>query len=113
MSARLNMTMRCTIQRNGAATDDWGQPGAPGWADTLADQPCFAWVQKGTEVMDNKVVVIHDLHVLLPLDTDVTEADQIVEVTDRQGDLKFPGPMQIRSVDRMKTFLDVSVVTAR
>lgn len=105
------MTQRCTIQRNAAATDEWGSPGAPGWVDHLTDVPCYAWVNSGREVLGNEVVVVTELHVYLPSGTDVTEADQIVSITDRRARLIHPGPMNIKSVDPYPGHLEATVIS--
>lgn len=113
--------MRCTIQRNTAATDDWGQPGAPGWTDHLTDVACYATVHSGTEIVGSltgggggettaQVAVLTDMHVYMPEHADVTEKDRIVSITDRQGSVLFAGPLDIKSVDlRPRRLLDVTV----
>ena len=123
---RSRMTMRCTVQRNTSATDEWGQPGAPGWTDHLTELACYATVHSGQEVIGGpqgdtaaQVVVLKDMHVYMPefasdgSRTDVTEKDRIVSITDRQGNVLFPGPMDIKSVDlRPRRLLDVIVRSA-
>jgi hypothetical protein len=111
------MTMRATVQRNNASTSRWGQPGAPGWSD-VADVACYAVINSGTssgrEILggsgDQEVVVLSTLHVYMPEGTDVTEKDRLLAITDRQGAELFPGPMDIKSVDRRPgRMLDVTV----
>lgn len=120
MSAfRSKMTMRCTVQRNTAAADDWGGTGAPGWTDHLTEQACYAVIHAGQEVIGSvstradrpaEVYVMNDIHVFMPVGTDVTEKDRIVSITDRKGTEIFGGPMDIKSVDlRPRQLLDLTV----
>lgn len=101
--------MRCDVERNTAAADDWGAPGAPGWASHLTDKACYAWIHTGREVLSGLVVVVTELHIMFPLHTDVTEKDRIVSVTDRQGNELYPGPMNIKNVERRAYFITVTV----
>lgn len=105
---RLKFIHLCTTQRSGAGTDDWGNPAAPVWVDHLTDLPCRVWASAGREaVTDNTtVVVVEDLRLLCPLDSDVTETDQVSIVTSR-GDTILAGPVQIRSVLRHTDHLEL------
>lgn len=112
MGARQKMTMRCTIQRNAGATDDWGGT-TPDWQTHLADVPCYAYIQgraAGREqVTEDRAVFLEDRRVLMPLDTDVTVAHRILQITDRQGQVLYDGPMTIDAVTRRRDHLQLAV----
>jgi hypothetical protein len=109
-ATRIAFVHRCTIERDRATTDDWGQPGTPDWEGNVADLPCYAWVTGGREpVGQERTVVVVDLRVLLPLGTDVTESDRIGDITER-GDVIFPGPHGIEAVLRQRDHLELILV---
>lgn len=105
-----------TIQRNEqAGTDDGGQPLAPDWQPHLADQPCLGYVrpgraEPGTEIVDAlKQAVMNERRVLVALDTDVTVADRLDDVTEKDGTVVFAGPMNITALIRRVSYLELSV----
>lgn len=99
IASRLSLTYRCTIERGTSSTDEWGNPGPPTWSAHISDQPCRAWATAGREVVTDTttVVVVEDVRLILPLGTDVTEADRIASVTYRGGTIQ-DGPLGIRAV---------------
>lgn len=101
MSARGRMVHRAAVERNTASgTDDYGHPVAPVF-EALATVPCFAWSTSRTEVVDGgKYAKVESLKMLLPLDADVTEADEIAGVTDRQGNTILDGRLKIEGLQR-------------
>lgn len=111
ISSRLSLTHTCTIQRSTATTDDWGNPGPPVWADHLVDQPCRHWATAGREVVANTttVVVVEDLRLLLPLGTDVTEADRVTSILYRGGTVQ-DGPLDIRGLLAHQDHLELILV---
>jgi hypothetical protein len=102
VASRVNLTHRCVIERdvNAGDTDDgWGNPSPPDWRTHLVAQPCRVWATVGQEVVANTttVVPVEDVRLIVPLGTDVTEADRVAAVTDR-GAIVQVGPLQIRAV---------------
>ena len=109
--ARGSMTMRCTIERNSVSVlvDDYNNPVPAEFVPLAADVPCRAWVKAGRTIIDGeKSVVIEDRRVLLPLTTDVTEADRISSITDRLGNAIF-GPVRIDHIGTTKDHLELLV----
>lgn len=91
MAARGAMRHRATIQRDGAAgSDDWGNPAEPDWQDHLTELSCRAWFNAGKELAGTVNAVVEDRRMIIPVGTDVTEADRVTAVTDRQGN-PIPG----------------------
>lgn len=105
-----------TVSRNEETdVDDGGQPMPPDWQTHLADQPCLAYVrpgraEPGVEIVDAlKAAVMNERRVLLALDTDVTVADRLGDVTDADGAVVFAGPMNITTVIRRVSYLELAV----
>lgn len=109
MSARAQMTMRATVQRDSSKEgdpDSWGHSEEPDWDDHLEDVPCRVWFNSEREVTDGqKTAAIEDRRAIMPLGTDVTEGDRIANVTDRLGAELFDGPIRIESVGRRQDHL--------
>lgn len=99
------MTMRATVQVNTQATSDpYGQTQPPVWAAKFADPiPCFVWTSSRKEqVNEQTTTTIVQIRMMIPRDIDVTERDRILMVQDRQGELLYPGPFNVRSVEWKK-----------
>lgn len=102
------MKHRATIERNSGAaeTDAWGDQGEPEWQTHLIDVPCRAWFGTEREVTDgNKTAAVEERRAIMPLGTDVTEADRILSVKDRKGTVLFDGPIRIESVGHRQDHL--------
>lgn len=115
-AARVRMTHRCTIQRDGqSGTDDYGQPDAPSWADHLTSQACRYYEgATGREVEEpGKTAVIYEPRLLLPHGTDVTEEDRVTAITDRQSNALISETVGIRQVIDHPTQLTVILETVR
>jgi len=110
VSSRLQLTQRATVMRDaGAGTpDDWGsQQPTPNWQSHIPDLACRAWTSAGREAVDaTTIAVVEDMRLLCSLDTDVTEADRIDDVTER-GDVVIAGPVGIQAVLRHKDHLEL------
>lgn len=105
--SRIAFDHRCTIERGSATADDWGQPGDPTWGANAADVHCHAWVTGGREpTSPDRTVVVVDMRLLLPLDTDVSESDRIGDITER-GDVIFEGPHGIEAVLRQRDHFEL------
>jgi hypothetical protein len=83
------MTMRCTISRNmTAAFDAYGNEQAADYGEHIASQPCY-WYQsssfRGGEQVGERNLVVYTKQLLVPLGADITEADRITDIRDRQG----------------------------
>ena len=107
------MTMRATVERDGATgTDGFGMPNAASWASHIASQACFLYIsRKGErEIIDGtKTVVLASQKVLMPLGTDITENDRITSVKDRIGTVLAANTMRINSVVRRHNHIELSV----
>ena len=99
IGSRANLTHRCTIQRDQAEADDWGNPGPPDWQTHLEDVRCRFWVPTGQEdiAAGTTIAAVDDARLIVPLGTDVTTSDRIQSVTARGAEL-VPGPLTIRAV---------------
>lgn len=104
---RSTMIHRTSIQRDtNEDTDPRGNPGIPTWTDVADNVPCRVWYNRGRSVEDGKKTVrIKIREVLFPLNTDVTERDQLTDVTDRRGKTLFSGPVQIEAVGHRRDHL--------
>jgi hypothetical protein len=114
IASRLNLTQRCTIQRDASApaSDDWSPPADPDWQDHLTDQPCRSWASAGSEAVNDStnVVVVEDARLLLPLGTDVTARDRVTSVTYRGGTVQ-DGPLGIRAVLTHRDHIELVLVS--
>lgn len=108
VSSRVSLTHRCTVRRNENATiDPWGSPDLPGWVDIHVDQVCRGWTTAGREAIhDTTTVVVEDRRLTMLLDADVTQLDQIGDVTYR-GALVLDGPMRIDAIVRYADRLEL------
>ena len=115
LSSRLGLTHRCTIERAASGgSDEWGQPVPPVWETHLSGVLCKAWTNAAREPVDaDKSVVIEDRRVALPLDTDVTEADRLGDITDAAGTVLFEGPMDIVGVLRYSRHMELLLERVR
>jgi hypothetical protein len=86
---RFRMTHRALVQRdaNAGTQDAYGNEQAASWATQIAAQACYYW-QPATgraESQGERNVLIYGHQVVMPLETDITEADRINGITDRRG----------------------------
>lgn len=112
MSARSRMTQRALVERATApATDDSGNPGGPvSWATHIAALACWLYGSTAKEaVTEATTAVITDLRLLVPVSADVTEQDRINGVKDRRGTVIAAGVLEIDTVLRKRTHLELSV----
>lgn len=102
------MTMRATIERNGAAANDYGSPGPASWA-TLATVACYAWHLSGTDRFGAPIAFVGKRsRAIVPLGTDVTEADRIATIKDRAGTEIF-GAMDIETVEIRRRHIELGL----
>lgn len=102
------MTFRSTIQRNMATgTDPLGNPAPPDWQDLATDVPCYAWqgAGKGETRTVDVLATLDQWSLVLPADTDLTEADRITAITDVSGVQWNTAPLNIQGVDRRQTHI--------
>ena len=110
MSVRQRMTHRAAVYRDSATADAWGQPDAPSWAVHLAAQPCY-WYQpllrsRGAgEQQGRENVNLYSYQLMVPLETDITERDQVRGIVDRRGTSLTDAVMAVVQVVRHKTHL--------
>lgn len=99
-SSRVALTHVCSLERNAslASGDDGsGNPPPADW-QPLADVPCRFWVDSGTEDVAERTTIaaVTDGRVIVPLGTDVTEADRVAQVAYR-GQTVQDGPLGVRA----------------
>jgi hypothetical protein len=112
VGTRLSLTHLTTTRRdaNAATSNDWGQPDTPNWQDHITNLVCRYWVTAGQEQATNtSTVVVEDMRLIVPLGTDVTERDQLGDITDR-GTVIVTGPIGIRAVLHNHDHLELVLV---
>lgn len=117
MSARNSMTHRCDIQRNsslGGNTDPWGNDAADDWGPHLTDVSCRFWFRDAQTIYDGqKQVELTTRMLILPLETDVTEDDRVLNVRDRRDRELADGPMRIDSIGNRDGYIVLVLVDDR
>lgn len=111
VAARVGLRHRVTIERL-ARVSDGGGGSKETWNEHLAGIPCRAWtdVRRSAEAdQGGKITVTSDRRLVVPIDTDVNEADRIGDVTDTAGNEVFPGPMRIDAAARHRTHIELLV----
>ncbi len=109
------MTHRATVQRNTpAGTDGFGGPGAAVWGSHIAALHCWFYAKGSVgverEVIDgDKSVTLGSHKLLIPLGTDITEADRITAIDDRLGVSIMANTMRIHSVTHRHNHLELEV----
>lgn len=101
------MTMRATLQRDGARQDEYGQPGPTSW-ETTAHVACWAWQGGGRRSQQvPRVVESDEPTMIVPKGTDVVSGDRVLEVYDRRGTVVFENPLYVDAVVRRLDHLEV------
>ena len=105
------MTHRATVQRNTpAGTDGFGGPGVASWGAHIAALKCWLYTKSEREVIDGeKSATLGSHKLLIPLGTDITEADRITAVDDRLGGSIVANTMRIHSVTHRHNHLELVV----
>lgn len=113
--SRLNRTVTSIYRDMNAGQEDaGGQTPPPDWELVATEVPCRATVTAAVEPVDaEKTVVVEDRRVAVPVDTDVTEADQLGAIAFEDGTVKFPGPMNVRGVYAYSDHLELVVEQIR
>ena len=108
------MTHRALVERNTTTTRTaYGGKNVPTWSSHIPSMPCFFY-REGRSASEqaerSRGTILHDmLRLLVPLGTDITEADRINGVTKRDGTVIEGGPMRITSVLNSHTHLELRV----
>ena len=104
------MTMRAVLERNGTATSNvYGHPEAPVFAN-LATVPCWVWSKDRREVNDTKKFAMEEqIKCGMPLDTDVTELDQVTQIENRLGVVLYSGPLRIDTIQYKHTHIEMNL----
>lgn len=100
------MTHRAVAERNAnTAKDGYNQPLPPDW-QALDTVPCLAWFPTERHVdTAEKIANVSRLLAMVPLGTDITSSDRILNITDRQEVEIFEGPLSIQTVVRKVDYL--------
>ena len=105
------MTRRALVERNTVATTDgYGAKGKPTWTTLHESLPCWFYRQRrpGGEAVRLKGTVVREmLKLMVPLGTDITEADRINGITDRSGNVVEVGILNVTSVLDSHTHLEL------
>lgn len=114
MTARSRMTQRALVERD--ATDplvdvtDSGNPEPPDWQEHIDGLPCWLYAGTGREQIDqNRIAVVEDLRLLVPVGTDITERDRINGIEDRRGSSILGQICNIRFVLLKRDHLEVGL----
>lgn len=116
MSARSRMTQRTNVERLAAAPappgdqDEWGGqplPSAGTWNVLTADLPVWSWSSVEKETMAEKIAVVEDLRAIVPKGTDITEADRLNGIRDRNGNVLRAGVLMIEAVVNRRSHLEL------
>ena len=114
MSTRSRMVHRCLIERRlSTALDAYGNEQPATWDIHSRSQPCYYWQPPGRGEQVGPVnvnVYVHQL--LLPLGTDVTEADRINGIYDRAGQPVAARVFNIKAVVRKPDHLLLTLESA-
>ena len=108
--ARMQMTMRAEIERDGTITTDaYGHPEVPAFA-ALATVACRIWSNSRREINDTKkYALVEEIRCAMPLGTDVTEKDRIALVKDRLGVTIWDGPLRIDAIQYKHTHVEMNL----
>lgn len=108
-AARVNLTHRCTIERdaNADSDDGWNNPLPPDWQETITDLVCRGWTAGYTQkTNEGTLTVLIEVRLIVPLDTDVTDHDRVSQVTERDR-IIYAGPLAIHAVLRRRDHLEL------
>ena len=107
MPARSRMTMRASIQRDGASDNSLGSPGPSSWANLGDPVACYAW-HGGSRRAFGTPIEIGTVRgsMIVPLGTDITKNDRVSTIVDRRGTEIF-GAMDIDGVETRRAHLEV------
>lgn len=98
-STRLSLTYLCTVERQATVSADGRGHTTGDWATHISDLACRFWTSEGSEALIEGATIapLASSRLIVPLGTDVTEADRIVSVTYRGGTVQ-DGPLGVRAV---------------
>ena len=109
-AARARMTMTAHVLRNQAEhiVDGWNAPADPVWeprSGASGTIPCHCWSSRDVRRAADgvKVAVVEEFRMMTPHDADLSAADRIDRITDRRGNVLFPGPLVVDGPERMET----------
>lgn len=96
----------CTIQREVVSgTDPYGAPIVSGWQDVATVRCAFGQASDAEAFSPERDRETADYQAALPLGTDVTGADQMVNVIGPDGLTRAAGPLAITSLLRAPTHI--------
>lgn len=102
MNARRTMTHRCTVWRYTLGAEDPYGDAEETPAEHISDLPCYLWnaitAYTGETIAADRDYVFHEYRMIVPKDTDVTEADYVEGVSDRRGTTINGNHMNIKAV---------------
>lgn len=109
-------TQQAVIQRDMSVPDTYGADNPPDW-QAIATVPCRLYWARSSGVRSaqreyptaQRLAPVSDGGVIMPLGTDVTEADQIVKVLNTDGSLHIDGVFEIVAVVNQETHMELGV----
>ncbi len=107
------MTHRALVERDGTtARDGYGAKQTPSWASHIASQRCFFYRERGASGGEERersrgTVQLDALRIMVPLGTDITAADRINGITERDGTVVEAGYMSVTAVTTAHNHLEV------
>jgi hypothetical protein len=107
--SRSLMRYRTNIQRSTLASDGGGGY-SDDWGDIATDVPCYAWMMSSSETMEggDRPEEIDMRTVIMPLGTAIEIGDQLDEIVDRQGALKFDGPLSVDGIGERLDYIQLT-----
>lgn len=118
ISSRVSMKHRCTIRRMTGTKDSHGGD-TQDWATLASDVHCLGWegtvtgqIKPAAGASPPVLGTLSQTTLILARSTDVTEMDQIYQVTDRTGFAVLPGYHNISGIQRHPDRLELTLKRA-
>jgi hypothetical protein len=111
-SARWEMTMRATVERNVQTTrDPYGTSTPPVW-QRYAEEPCMVWsTSRLLQISEARTARVQELRARFRLEAELEEwpAFRILDIRNRRGVVLFDGPFQVKAIERRRRFQAASL----
>lgn len=106
-AVRQRMTHRALVERR---TDSDGRYDVPTWGTLTEALPCWLVMRSGVEaVSPEATVVVQKTTLIVPLNTDIREADRVNGIKNRLGVTILGGVMDVTNVDSHHDHLEVTL----
>ena len=110
-------TQRATVYRNVTSGDGYGAP-APEDFQYRSTVRCRLWWQHSsgvrsanrTYVSPGRTVPVAEGGMIVPVGTDITEQDRVVEITDNQGNVLYASNFTVVAVINNEDHIELSLI---